>query len=225
MRRYLLHPLFLLAIALNIVVCGVLGISEEERSSSTGFAIVPAATFGVLGIVIMASLTRRSEKLRIAAGVVPVTERARSLALIAACAVPFAAGLVWWAWAVWAFNDSPPPPDGFPFGPVAGDDVWVAAVLFGEGPMASLGGPLLGILVARWFGTRAAPILTAVGVIAFSHRDAGPLRSGHADPRHQPLDVLRRPVGREGRSRAHAPLHRLAVLVGRRTSCASASSA
>jgi hypothetical protein len=168
MRRYALHPLFLFAVVLSILLCGVLGISEKERSSSLGFAIVPAACFGVLGIIVMASLTHRSERLCIAAGVVATPERTRSLALVAACAVPFAAGLVWWAWALWAFNDSPPPPDGFPFGPVAGDDVWVAAVLFGEGPMAALGGPLLGILVARWIGTRAAPIVTAVGVIAFS---------------------------------------------------------
>ena len=167
MRRYALHPLFLLGIAVTLLTCVVVGIRRRERSSSTGFAIVPAAAFGVLGIVIMASLTRRSETLRHAAGVVPVPERTRSLALIAACAVPFAAGLVWWVWAVWAFDDSPPPPDGFPFGPVAGDDLWVAAVLFGEGPMAALGGPLLGILVARWIGGRAAPIIAAVVVIAF----------------------------------------------------------
>lgn len=167
MRRYAVHPLFLLGVAVSVLTCFVLGISEEERSSSLGFAIVPAACFGVLGIIVMASLTRRSERLSVAAGVVPTSERTRSLALVAACAVPFAAGLVWWAWALWAFNDSPPPPDGFPFGPVVSDDVWVAAVLFGEGPMAALGGPLLGILVARWIGTRAAPILTAVGVIAF----------------------------------------------------------
>jgi hypothetical protein len=167
MRRYALDPLFLLGIAVNIVVCGVLGISESEQGSSLGFAIVPAAGFGVLGIVIAANLTRRSEKLRIGAGVVPISERTRSLALAAACLVPFAAGLAWWAWAIWAFRDSPPPAAGFPFGPVAHDDLWVAAVTFGEGPMAALGGPLLGILVARWVGSRAAPILTAVGVIAF----------------------------------------------------------
>lgn len=166
LRRYALHPLFLLGVVLNVALCLVLGVSEEERSSSLGFAIVPAAAFGVLGIVIMANLTRRSEKLRSAAGVVPMPERTSSLALVAACAVPFAAGLAWWAWALWAFGDSPPPADGFPFGPVAGDDLWVAAVLFGEGPMASLGGPLLGILVARWVGGRAAPIFAAVGVIA-----------------------------------------------------------
>ena len=167
MRRYLLHPLFLLGLAGNLVLCAT-GPTEGDRAmSSMGYAIAPAALFGVFGIVIMANLTCRSDKITIAAGVVPVTERTRSLALVAACAVPFVAGLAWWVWALWAFNDKPPPANGFPFGPVAGDDVWVAAVLFGEGPMAALGGPLLGILVARWLGTRAAPILTAVGVIAF----------------------------------------------------------
>lgn len=163
-RRYLLHPLFPLGLAANVVLC-LTGPSETETMSSLGYAIAPAAGFGVLGIAIMASLTRRSEKIQVAAGVVPVTERTRSLALVAACGVPFMAGLAWWVWALWVYRDSPPPANGFPFGPVA-DDAWVAAVLFGEGPMACLGGALMGILVARWIGSRAAPVLTAVAVIA-----------------------------------------------------------
>jgi hypothetical protein len=165
--RYARHPLFLLGVAGNLFLC-LTGPSDSDLAmSSLGFAIAPAALFGVFGIVIMASLTRRSDTMTVAAGVVPVPERTRSLALVAACLVPFAAGIAWWVWALWAFNEKPPTANGFPFGPVAGDDVWVGALLFGEGPMASLGGPLLGILVARWIGSRAAPILTAVGVIAF----------------------------------------------------------
>jgi hypothetical protein len=164
-RRYALHPLFLLGLAANIALC-LTGPSETERMSSLGFAIAPAAAIGVLGIVIMASLTRRSEMIRVAAGVVPVPERTRSLALVAACVVPFTAGLAWWVWALWVYRDSPPPANGFPFGPVV-DDAWVAAVLFGEGPMACLGGALMGILVGRWIAARAAPALTAVAVIAF----------------------------------------------------------
>jgi hypothetical protein len=164
-RRYAVHPLFLLGLAGNLVLC-LTGPADTDPMSSLGTAIAPAALFGVFGIVIMASLTRRSDTITVAAGVVPAHERARSLALVAACIVPFAAGLAWWVWALWAYDNTPPPANGFPFGPAL-DDVWVAAVLFGEGPMAALGGPLLGILVARWIGTRAAPILTGVGVIAF----------------------------------------------------------
>jgi hypothetical protein len=160
-RRYALHPLFLLGVAINVVVC-VIG--PDAPMSTLGDVIAPASTIGVFGIVIMASLTRSSEKIRTAAGVVPVPERTRSLALVAACLLPFAAGLAWWIWAVVMFRHQPPPANGFPFGPVS--DGWAYAVLFGEAPMACLGGPLLGILVGRWIGGRGAPALTAVGTIA-----------------------------------------------------------
>jgi hypothetical protein len=161
--HYLRHPLFLLGLALNVLIC----LKRPDPQSSVMLnSIVPAAGFGVLGIFVMASLTRDSEMLRATAGVVPVPERRRSLALMAACLVPFTAGLAWWAWELVAYHHHPPTANGFPFGPV--DHLWVAAVLFGEGPLACLGGPLLGILVGRWLGGRAAPALTAVGVIVAS---------------------------------------------------------
>jgi hypothetical protein len=160
-RRYALHPLFLLGLGVNILVCLQ---GPEERTSTVFLTLVPAAAIGVFGIVIMASLTRSSETLRTAAGVVPVTERTRTMALASACLVPFAAGLVWWAWAVATYSNNPPTPNGFPFGPVS--DGWVAAVMFGQAPIACIGGPLLGLVVARWIGGRAAPAITAVAVVA-----------------------------------------------------------
>jgi hypothetical protein len=162
-RRYVLHPLFLLGIAANIVGC-ITG--PDATMSSFGGVIEPAAGIGIVGIVITAGLTRRSDRLRDAAGAVPVSERTRSLALVAACAVPFAAGLIWWGWALAAYRSSPPPANGFPFGPVSAS--WRAAVLFGEAPVACLGGPLLGVLVGRWLPRRGAAPLVAVGVVAVS---------------------------------------------------------
>ena len=71
-------------------------------------------------------------------GIVPVAERTRTLALAAAIAVPFLVGLAWWVWAMVVYDTSPPPADGFPFGPA--DRVsWVAPVLFGLGPLACVG--------------------------------------------------------------------------------------
>lgn len=161
-RRYVRHPLFAIGLAVNVLFCFV--VEPDPRNGVMFNAIVPATSFGVLGIFVMASLTRRSQTIQSAAGVVALPEHSRSLALVAACLVPFAAGLAWWIWALVTLHQNPPPPNGFPFGPV--DDAWSAAVLFGEGPLASLGGPLLGVLVGRWIGARAAPALTAVGVIA-----------------------------------------------------------
>jgi hypothetical protein len=162
MLRYARHPLFILGVVLNVALCAM---GPSKDMSSLGDAIAPAAGIGIFGIVIMASLTRSSERIRVAAGVVPVGERTRTLALVAACLVPFAAGLAWWIWAFATYRHSPPAANGFPFGPVS--SAWVAAVLFGQGPMATLGGPLLGLLVGRWLGGRATPAITAVATIMF----------------------------------------------------------
>jgi hypothetical protein len=162
MVRYARHPLFILGIVVNVAICGM---GPSSDMSSLGDAIAPAAGIGIFGIVIMASLTRASERIRTAAGVVPVGERTRTLALVTACLVPFAAGLAWWVWAFLTYRYSPPAANGFPFGPVS--DAWVGAVLFGQGPMACLGGPLLGILVGRWVAGRATPAITAVGTVMF----------------------------------------------------------
>ena len=160
-RRYAQHPLFVLGVVLNVLVCAV---GPDARTSSVYNGLAPAATIGVLGIVIAASLTRRSETARRAAGIVPVPERTQTLALAAACLLPFAVGLAWWVWAVLTFEANPVPANGFPFGPFS--DAMTYALMFGQGTMACLGGPLLGIVVGRWLPWRAAPALTAVGMIA-----------------------------------------------------------
>ncbi len=56
------------------------------------------------------------------------------------------------------------PANGFPFGPVT--DSWKAAVLFGQVALASLGGPLLGLVVGRWFPRRGVAPLAAVLLVA-----------------------------------------------------------
>ena len=45
-------------------------------------------------------------------------------------------------------------------------DSWKAAVLFGQVALASLGGPLLGLVVGRWFPRRGVPPLAAVLLVA-----------------------------------------------------------
>ncbi len=160
-RRYALHPLFVLGVLANVYLCIVQG--PDPHTSVMTLTVAPAATIGVLGMFVTFSLTRRSDTLAAAAGSVPVAERTRTLALITACVVPFAAGLAWWLWGYLTYRHHPPPPNGYPFGPVSHG--WVAVVLFGEVPIASLGGPLLGIAMARWIDWIAAPPLVAVTLI------------------------------------------------------------
>lgn len=159
-QRYLRHPLFLFGVVVNITICLV---GPDPHTSVALNGLGPAAATGVLGIVIMVSLTRSSETIGAAAGVVPLPERTRSLALVGACLVPLALGLLWWLWAVVTFHHHPPPANGYPFGT---SEAWNAAVMFGQGPLATFGGPLLGVVVGRWTKGRGAVALTSVGVVA-----------------------------------------------------------
>lgn len=156
-RRYARHPLFLLGVALTALT----PVGGPEPSTSVYlFVIGPAAGLGVLGLVVAASLTRSAATLARGAGAAAVPERTQTAALALACLLPFAVGVLWWAWAVWQAVESPPAANGYPFGPVGWD--WKVALLFGQSALAALGGPLLGIVVGRWLPTRGTAPLVAV---------------------------------------------------------------
>lgn len=163
-RRYATHPLFLIGLGITVATSAT---GPDPDTSSLFHAIVPAGAIGLLGIVVMWLLARRSDAAARAAGAVPVGERTRTAALALAIAVPFLAGLAWWIWALVAYELQPPTPDGFPFGP-ADDARWVGAVLFALGPLACVGGPMLGLLLARWTTGRAAPAVAVVVVVALT---------------------------------------------------------
>jgi len=159
--RYARHPLFWVGVALTALT----SIGEPDGlMSSLGNVIAPAAGLGVFGLLVMSSLVRSSDLLAESAGAVVVGEGTRTMALVAALVVPFTAGLAWFAWAVWAYNHWPPPPNGVPFGGVG--DGWSYAVLFALGVLPALGGPILGILIGRWVPLRgAAPVFAVVLVL------------------------------------------------------------
>ena len=159
--RYLRHPLFLVGLVLTAIPA-ILG--PPETTSSLLEVIAPATGIGVFGLIVMASLVRSSDQVAEAAGTVVVVERSRTLALAAAVVVPFTAGLAWFAWAVWAYNSSPPPPNGPVFGGVG--DGWVYSSIFALSVMACVGGPVLGLVVGRWLHFRgAAPVIAVLLVI------------------------------------------------------------
>jgi hypothetical protein len=159
--HYLRHPLFIIGVVLTAAIC----VSGPDKSSSSLFhVIVPAAALGVFGLLVMAGMVRRSDKAHAAAGAVVVTERTRTLALATSVVVPFTAGLMFFAWSVWAWNDSPPADYAVPFGGIVGD-AWVYAVMFALGPLAAAGGPILGLVIGRWVHFRGAAIISAVLLI------------------------------------------------------------
>lgn len=163
-RNYLRSKLFWVGVALLALTAygAPLGrLNTQSRGALDGIA--PAALMGVLGIVIMAGLVRKSDQAAQAAGTVAVPERTRTYALATAAVVPFTVGLIWFAvYAVsWFMYDT----DGTgPFGPNV--DVFTLATMFSEGTMATLGGPLLGLVIGRWIGRRwVAPVIAVLVVI------------------------------------------------------------
>lgn len=159
--RYASHPLFLVGAAL--VALSSIG-KPDGNMSSLGIVIAPATGFGVIGLLVMASLTRTSDQIASAAGAVAVTERTRTLALVCALIVPFAAAVCWLGWAIWAYRHWPPPPYGAPFGGIG--EGWVVANFVALGVLPALGGPVLGLLVGRWVPRRGAAPLFAVLLVA-----------------------------------------------------------
>lgn len=157
---YARHPLFLFGAGLTLVVV-LLG--PDPSTSSLFHVIVPAAGLGIFGVLVMTALVRRSDRAFQAAGSVATTERTRTYALATATVVPFSCGLAFFAWAVWAYHHQPPLPSTMPFGDVG--DGWVYAVLFALGAIASAGGPILGLVVARWLDFRGSAAIVAVALV------------------------------------------------------------
>nr|BFE59812.1 hypothetical protein GCM10020063_043380 [Dactylosporangium thailandense] len=166
-RHYLTAKLYWLGAALLAVVTVIgfvdPGAASGGGESSTMSMIGPAAVLGVLGLIIMAGLTRRSDRAAAAAGSVAVPERTRTAALAASVVVPLLTALVWYAAALVDYQVNPPSPSTVPFGPFGAGHVF--AVMFALGVVPAVGGPLLGLLIARWLPGRGVTPLAVVLVV------------------------------------------------------------
>jgi hypothetical protein len=159
-RNYLHHKLFWFGAALTLALDALMlfDLTGDPGSSGT-YMIAPGALLGVLGLVVMFGLTRRSDRAAEAAGTVAVPERTRTLALAVSTIVPFSVALLSFVVAVIAWNVHPPVeyvvPPGVP-------DLFVYAQMFGDGVMCAVGGPLLGLLLARYFPRRGVAAVASV---------------------------------------------------------------
>lgn len=164
-RNYLKSKLFWVGLALTL-----LGYSQQfffPDAGGTDFGtpwlgLVTAAGIGVFGIGVMTGLVRRSDRLAAAAGAAAISERTRTVALASAAVVPGVIGLVLWVVAVVGFHvqgyDVPNAYHGV-------SDAYVAAFMFGQGPLAAIGGPLLGLVAARYLRFRGMAALLSVSII------------------------------------------------------------
>ncbi|GAB2473892.1 hypothetical protein [Xylanimonas ulmi] len=161
-RHYATSWLFLAGLALA-AASTVQSFFTDDGTSSTMTVIVPAALLGVVGMIVMAGLVRRSDRAAAAAGAVAVPERTRTLALAAAVVVPLAAALAWFAAAMVMLAVRPPSAAAVPFGPVS--TAHVVAVMAALGVVPAIGGPLLGLVVTRWLPQRGVTAIAAVAVV------------------------------------------------------------
>lgn len=159
--RYARHPIFLAGLALLVVSIFM----QPEGTFSTALeGLAPAAVLGLFGLVVMASLTRSSDRAAEAAGTVSTSQRARTLALASAVVVPLVCALVWFAFTIVGYHQHPPTPETVPFGPVT--DTFIYATIFAQGVMAAVGGPILGLVIGRWVPRRgAAPVAVVLMVL------------------------------------------------------------
>ncbi|MFI5910567.1 hypothetical protein [Dactylosporangium sp. NPDC051541] len=157
-RNYLRAKLFWFGAALTLAV-DVVMLAGDDPTSSGSYMIAPAALLGVLGLVVMYGLTRRSDHAAAAAGAVAVPERTRTLALAAATVVPLAIAVVSFVAAVVTWYVHPPAayvvPPGIP-------NAFVFAQMVGDGVLCAVGGPLLGLLLARYFPKRGISAVASV---------------------------------------------------------------
>jgi hypothetical protein len=159
-RNYLRSKLFWFGAALTFAldVTMLLDLTNDPTSSGS-YMIAPAALLGVLGLVVMFGLTRRSDHAAEAAGAVAVPERTRTLALASAIVVPLSVAILSFIAAVvtWYVH----PPAGYVVPPGI-SNAYVLAQMFGDGVLCAVGGPLLGLLLARYFPKRGITAVASV---------------------------------------------------------------
>ncbi len=159
--RYLRHPLFVLGVLLTYAA--LLPYLDADEPVDELALIAPAALMGLLGISTSTLRVWASDRCARAAGPTPVTEATRTVAHLTACFLPFVAGTGFVAATIIRFHTNPPPSNGYA---AMMSDTWVAAVWFGTGAISCLGGPILGVVIARHTSWRAAPIAASVGLVA-----------------------------------------------------------
>jgi hypothetical protein len=159
--RYARRPAFVVGTLLTYAALGFY-LDPAEPADELSM-IAPASLIGLVGITISAQRVWASDRCARAAGATPVPEATRTIAHLAACALPFLAGLGFVAVTYARYLTNPPPPSGYT---ALMPDAWVAAVWLGLGALSCLGGPILGIVIARTTQWRAAPVVASLGVVA-----------------------------------------------------------
>ena len=182
-RRFARHPLFLLGTAATFVVTLLLVLNDQDRvpGDLLSWPVVPAFFTGLTSLIVAARLTRSTESSDEAIASTPGTEARRTLAVAIACSVPFVVGVVWLAMLIVLVGIWEPAPQEWWFPNMSDLQVW--SVLIALGPVACLGGGLLGVLVGRWLRFPGAPAVVVLLVVVATMLGSAPVETGHPELR------------------------------------------
>ncbi len=169
------HPLFIVGTLLWALVVvtyvsdqnygdAAYDLTRERPNTSLDSPVAPAFMIGLLGLLAMNRVTSSSGRLGDALEAGPVTEVRRTLALCLACLLPAAVGLAGCAYVFYAWMTDPPI---YALGWGEYSDAELAAML-AAGVLACVGGPLLGVLVARWWPWPTAAAVTSVLLVLWA---------------------------------------------------------
>jgi hypothetical protein len=168
-RRFALHPLFLLGTG-TVVVLAVVQLVQQSGGggSPIGAVVVIAVLVGVFGFVVAHRLTMSMRRTADLAGTAPLGRQQRTAALCLACLVPFAVGCV--ATAFMLVTQIVWPPVGIPASAHVASfrdepDLALVTAILAMAPVATLGGPLLGVAVARWAPFRGSALVGVVTLL------------------------------------------------------------
>jgi hypothetical protein len=161
-RRLARNPLLLLGFVVSLGLLLPIAVlnDDPQHSDLLAWLILPAFFIGFTALLATARQTRSTDAAAEAMASVPGTEARRTLALALACLVPFAMGVVWLAAMLVVVATGDVHPHELWFATLPDLQVW--SVLLALGPVACLGGGLLGVLSGRWLRFPAASVVVLV---------------------------------------------------------------
>jgi hypothetical protein len=145
-RRYARSPLFIVGIGLLVwtTIVSTGDLAQNAGTTDPGdLDILPAFCLGLLGVFVGHQLTRSLDGSIEAVGAAPSDAQRRTAALCLACLVPGVVALAWVGWIYLALALERIPLSAT-IHPAA------RATMLLSGVVAAVGGPLFGVLVARW---------------------------------------------------------------------------
>ena len=157
-RRYLRSPIFLIGVGLllwtTVVATG--DFSQNGGVTDPGDqAFLPAFCLGLLGVFVGHQLTRSLEVSGEAIGASPSDGVRRTAALCLACLVPGVVALAWVGWMYLALAVEDIPLSG-------AISAGARAAMLLSGVVTAVGGPLFGVLVARWLRFPGSALVAVV---------------------------------------------------------------